>query len=132
MPKKPIPEPTTLQAQAELYETRRYEARMRSLKAMQHRLALLDGYMPAIKAAGLSIHADELTCWSGSAGAIYIGEALLDRSRNARLEARLRELGFLEVDRRAHTSHYMVELKKGRLLLSLTVWEAKPAAGAQA
>lgn len=113
-------QPITLAAQALQAEQSRHEGRMAMLKRMEARLRMLDAFMPAVRAAGINVHGDELNDWGR--GTIYVGGALMNPQRNATLEKVLRAQGMREVGCRRHADgSYTVELKKGHLTLCISV-----------
>lgn len=109
----------TLAAQAGMVEHARHARRMAELKAMHARLRLLDAYMPAIRAAGISVHGEELHSWGGKA--INVISPVLNPKRNATLERVLRDCGMREVRRSDYLYSYSVELRKRHLIVALTV-----------
>lgn len=112
-------QPLTLAAQALQSEQARHALRIAELKSMAARLRMLDAYMPAIRAAGIAIHGEELHSWGGKA--IHVIGATLNPQRNATLERVLRDCGMREVRRSDYTSTYVVELRKGHLSVAMTV-----------
>ncbi|UZV40240.1 hypothetical protein Acica_35 [Acidovorax phage Acica] len=110
----------TLAAQALQAEEARHAGRLADIKRMDARLRMFDAFMPAVRAAGINVHGDEINCWGTSA--LYVGGLTLDPRRNAILEKVLREQGMEEIERKpCPTGAYTVKLKKGRLVVSLTV-----------
>ena len=118
----------TLAAQAAAMEHARHARRMAELKAMHARLRLLDAYMPAIRAAGINVHGEELHSWGGRA--INVMAPVLNPKRNATLERVLRDCGLREVRRSDYLHSYSVELRKGHLIVALTV-DTRPLPKAQ-
>lgn len=113
----------TLAAQALQAEVARHAGRLADIKSMDARLRMFDAFMPAVRAAGIDVHGDEIHCWGTSAiSALYVGGITLDPQRNATLEKVLREQGMEEIERTpCPTGAYTVKLKKGRLTMAITV-----------
>lgn len=111
--------PSTLMALAQEHELARHRSRLQALKAMEAKLRALDAFMPAIRAAGITISGDELNCWTF--GRLYIQQPILNRKRNAELERVLRAQGMREVEVRPGAQGYDVELKKGHLTVCMYV-----------
>lgn len=114
--------PEPLGAQLLAYEHAHHAARLASIKRMAARLALLDAFMPALAAAGIVLHPDEVRDWGGKA--IYLGSSILDHTRNARLANVLLAAG-MRVDVRQEyeygTQDVRLELVKGRLRVSINI-----------
>ncbi|GKS83238.1 hypothetical protein AVMA1855_03820 [Acidovorax sp. SUPP1855] len=115
-------EPTSLHDQAMAFENTRHAQRLAQIKSMASKLRTFDSnYMPAIRAAGIPLHADEFNCW-GKRSALYICGATLNPQRNANLETLLRKLGMRETKRTNYpTGGYAIDLTKGHLTVHLSV-----------
>ncbi len=113
----------TLAEQALQAEEDRHACRLAAIARMDARLRMFDAFMPAVRAAGINVHAQEINCWGASAHSVlYVGGPVLDPRRNAVLEKVLREQGMEEIERTpCPTGAYTVKLKKGRLTVSITV-----------
>lgn len=111
--------PLTLAQQAVQLEQARHARRLAELKAMDARLRLLDAYMPAIRAAGINVHAEELQSWCGKV--VHVIAPVLNPKRNATLERVLRDCGMREVRRSDYATSYSVELRKGHLIVAISV-----------
>lgn len=112
-------QPSTLLEQALQAEHARHARRIADLKSMAARLRMLDAYMPAIRAAGINIHGEELHCWGGKS--IQVLTPALNPKRNATLENVLRDCGMREVRRADYATSASVELRKGHLTIAMTV-----------
>ena len=110
----------TLEVKALRDEQERHDGRLAVIRSMSARLRMFDAYMPAIRAAGITVRGDEINCWGGRA--IYVRGPLFNAKRNATLEKVLREQGMREESRKENTDgSYTVNLKKGHLTVCLTV-----------
>lgn len=112
-------ENTKLMAAALEAEHGRHGVRLQMLKRMEPKLRALDEYMPAVRAAGINVHPDELHMWSGRV--LFIADSVLNAKRNTVLERVLIEQGMREVSRKPEHTGFRVELKKGHLLVSMHV-----------
>ncbi len=116
------PAPQTLAEKLLANEHERHAARLACIKRMQARLALLDAFMPALNAAGISLHSDDITDWGTKS--LYLGSGLLDHKRNAKLANVLLAEG-MRVDARKEydygTQDVRLELVKGRLRVSISI-----------
>jgi hypothetical protein len=93
------------------YEHRR---RLAEIKAMAHKLALLDEFLPALAAKGVQIAHRDITTWDGGKTLrIHAGWSLT----SDKLYAALVELGFKEIEREDLGSDQLVTMKHGRALL---------------
>lgn len=104
-------------------EHARHAQRLKELKAMQTRLAMLDPCLPAIKAAGLELwhgqisdHGDQLHLTSG----VFCGR------NNGALTKVLLAQGFKEIKRNAYSTWDVVILAKGRLKVNLSIEKPLP------
>ena len=112
-------QPLTLAEQALQSEQARHARRIAELRGMEAKLRMLDAYLPAIRAAGISIHGEELHSWGGKT--IHVMTPTLNPQRNATLERVLRDCGMREVRRADYSTSYSVELRKGHLTVAMTV-----------
>ncbi|ADU99006.1 hypothetical protein Alide_1245 [Alicycliphilus denitrificans BC] len=113
-------QPRTLEAQALHDAHQGHAARLAAIKRMASKLRMLDAYMPAVRAAGITVRGDELNCWGGLA--IYVSGPMFNAQRNATLEKVLREQGMRETRRKENADgSYTVDLKKGHLTVCITV-----------
>lgn len=112
-------QPLTLAEQALQLEQARHARRIAELKGLETKLRMLDAYLPAVRAAGISIHGDELHCWGGKT--VHVMAPTLNPQRNATLERVLRDCGMREVRRSDYSTCYSVELRKGHLAVAMTV-----------
>lgn len=93
--------------------------RLKELKDMQAKLALLEAFIPALKERGCELHPSRLH-WCRSEKAIRLESPLFD-SGNRRLYGALVELRFVEIDRRDHGTWAVLKMKHGRLVVNLSV-----------
>lgn len=134
---KTTPPPATLFEAALRNEHERHASRLATLKRMQARLALLDAYMPALKAAGLHPLLGEINDWSGKD--IYLRTTYFTAPEETqRLLDTLLAQGMKEIERRHYGPTDTVTVAKGRLQLVISVdlprrvWPAQPATAAAA
>lgn len=114
--------PASLVAQAMQFEQQNHAARMANIKHMAGKLAMLDAFMPAVLAAGLRITPDELRCHGGKN--LWIGGAILDHARNARLANVLQAHGMRLQERTDHPrAGATLTLAKGRLQIRMLIDE---------
>lgn len=112
--------PASLYEAAVFEEERRHAERLVELKRMKARLALLDEFVPALHAAGVSLRVGDLHDWGSSR--LYIGNPCLDPVRNAVVERVLREQGMSEEARATcPVGGYSVDLAKGSLAVHVHV-----------
>ncbi|AVS66623.1 hypothetical protein C8245_13875 [Paracidovorax avenae] len=98
----------------------RHTERLAELKRIRSRLALLEEFMPALHAAGVSLRVDDLQDWGGQR--LYIGNPGMDPERNAVVERVLRQQGMSEESLTPCTlGGYSVNLAKGRLTVYVHV-----------
>lgn len=127
--RKTAPEPNNLFDACIQHEVTRHARRVAELKNMRARLKLLDEFVPALKAAGLQLLLEPLTSWGGKS--LYIRVAYMtDPTRTQKLMDVLVANGMREVERIDHPRDFRVDLKKGRLILSMTVDKPQPAPAA--
>lgn len=118
--KKPTLPPATLHEAAMRLEQVRHADRLAALKRMEARLALLDAYVPALKAAGLSLLISEINDWGGKE--LYIRSTYFTSpAETQRLLDVLLSEGMKEVERRHYGPTDTVIVAKGRLRLVLSV-----------
>lgn len=99
-----------------------HAARMAEIKAMQKQLAAFEGFMPAVRAAGIDVHPDEIDYLSYGKKSLRIRGQLLNDTRNVTLERVLIEQGMREVGRSTYSDgSYWLDLAKGHLRVALTV-----------
>ena len=116
----PAPAPTALAAQALHAEHERHASRLAALRRMDAKLRHFEAYMPAIRAAGINVHPDDLNDWGRKV--LWVSQALASPQRNATLEAVLRAQGMREIGLTHHgDGSYRVDLSKGHLTVSLCV-----------
>lgn len=99
-----------------------HAVRMAEIKAMEKQLALFEGLMPAIRAAGIVVHSDEISFWNFGKKCLRICAPILREQRNVTLERVLRDLGMREDGRNTYRNgDYSLDLVKGHLRVSMTV-----------
>ena len=122
-------QPETLMEAAVRRANEKHAERMAELKAAQKQLAAFEAFMPAVRAAGIDLHTDEINYLPYGKKCLRIASALLTDARNVTLERVLIENGMREVGRNTYSDgSYWVDLAKGHLRVALTV---RPAANVQ-
>lgn len=99
----------------------RCDARLKSIETMAGKLAMLDAYMPAVRAAGITIDPDDIWFSLGKGGPVRINNAVLRNQRNARLANVLAAEGMREEEREDMAGNVWLTLAKGRLRVVLTI-----------
>ncbi len=97
---------------------RTYSVRCAELTRMRSQLELLDCHLPALQRRGVRLHPSSIHC-------AFDSDALAITAWNdadaVLLHHGLLSLGFLEVVRQAHPGFFLVDLKKGRLTVSVRI-----------
>ena len=120
MKRKTAPPPATLYESALHKEHARHANRLATLKRMRARLALLDAYMPALKAAGLHLLIDDITDWGGKDLCVRTTYFISPKETQRLLDTLLAQ-GLKEVERRHHGATDTVIVGKGRLRIVVSV-----------
>ncbi|CAN7258113.1 hypothetical protein LJR084_001197 [Variovorax sp. LjRoot84] len=118
--KKAAPQPATLFEACMQQEQSRHARRIKEIKSMEARLAMLDAYMPAIRAAGLTLWLRDLESNYGDK-ALRLTCGIFCSLNHQRLLDLLLGQGFNEVERNEHGSFSSVVVGKGRLRLHINV-----------
>ena len=130
MRKKPA-QPAMLFEACLQQEQARHARRIKEIKSMEARLAMLDAYMPAIRAAGLTLWLQDLDANFGDRS-LRLTCGLFCSLNHQRLVDLLIDLGFKEVERRDNNTFSTVMLGKGRLRLQVHVDKPRSTAGSTA
>ena len=117
--------PTALYDAAVYYAERQLADRKAELKSMRASLELLEQHMPELRARHVAPPVSFIH-WRAAKRALSISTVFA--SDSVKLHQALLELGFTETDRQDHTSFVLIDLKKGRLKLHLSVYPSKAAA----
>jgi len=124
--------PRTLEALAIAKANDEHERRLREIKGMRDKLALLDALLPQLAALGVRFNYREFQSFSLSGGKelrLYpqIGSSFVDD----KLHAALLAVGFREIERKAGNRDDQVKMKHGRslvIVLDVSKPKAEPAA----
>lgn len=96
------------------------DARLKEVKTMSGKLAMLDVYMPAVRAAGITIRPEDIHS-SWARGELQIGAGVLGHTRNACLANVLAAQGMREESRKESGGYVWMTLAKGRLRVGLMI-----------
>lgn len=113
------PQALSLPQRVQALELQRHAGRLAEIKAMHARLVLLEAFLPAIEAAGLSIAWDILH--TGGGKSLWLHTGVLDHLGTAHLVNVLVANGMVVVERNDYAGSSTVHLKKGRLQVSTLV-----------
>lgn len=122
MPKKTAATapPATLYEACLQQEQERHVRRLADIRDMKARLALLDEFVPALRAAGVAPLLAPMAAWGGKE--LYVRcSHMTDPVRTKKMVDTLIAAGMREVERMAYGSYDRVVLKKGRPLVSVLV-----------
>jgi len=112
--------PQTFAQQMLAYENRRHAARHAELKVAAKKLEMFEPTFQALAARGVTVSL-EFSGLRGFMPAVLHVCAGIFSDSNLQLYDALIALGYKEVSRREHSTYAAVELKQGRLTLSLTI-----------
>lgn len=126
-------EPRTLEELLLAREHYRHECRLRQIKTMAQKLALLEPFLPALAERGLKFSYRDIDPWDDpkTPGTILRILPASFTLHDDRLYSALIELGFREIARTSYSAksdHEQVTLKHGRALLVRIDVTKKPAA----
>lgn len=111
--------PSTLFDRLIADENERHAGRLREIKSAEARLRMLEPTFNALEARGvrISMHSTLLNCYDKSLHITRGGTSSFDHA----LYDAMIDLGFTEIERRKSLHYAYCTLKKGRLLLKISV-----------
>lgn len=121
----------TLEEAAIRLENQRHAHRLKEIKTISKRLQDLQAYVPALEAAGVTLHAADIrVCWHK--GPIELMQGFMNtRAALAALDV-FTSHGFKEAERRQYACYATVVVQKGYLKVRLVFDQAAPASAGQA
>lgn len=117
--KKP-PQNETLEQAAIRLEGERHAWRLREIKAMSARLKALQPYVPALEAAGVTLHAADIKVL-GRMKPLHVLDGYFNRRQVKTTLEVLTRHGFKEIKRDEHRSYTDIVIAKGHLQIRLTL-----------
>ena len=117
--------PQSLYDAATQFALKQFNDRKAELLSMRHSLDLLQEFLPALAERGFPIHVDQLR-WLSHGRKVSIFTTSTRTSQL--LRQAFVELGFVECSRTDYDTFAIVDLKKGRLKVHMTVYLDKAAA----
>lgn len=121
----------TLEEAAIRLENQRHAHRLKEIKTISKRLQDLQAYVPALKEAGVTLHADDIrVCWHK--GPIGLMQGFMDTRTALAALGVFTAHGFKEADRHQYTCYATVVVQKGNLKVRLVFDQPAPVKAGQA